>query len=354
MGQLSPLDIEELLERCIQYLHDSRRDLAACALVSRSWVYPAQSHLFRAPDVLHRLSEPWRNASAWEHFIQTLSRSTHLIPHIRHLDLVGLTTLARFWDIQTIQFTHLQSVSVRYPGVLSLESIPPLQQLLSLPALRRLTLGCYVGAWGPFFQLWDRCSPSLREIQFLCQSPAGPPQNLPPPPFRRERITLTALHMNSSKTLDYDLMRTLSLFDLSQLRLLYVGWTTEIPWPNFGPVVRHIEALSIFVSTRTASIDLASFPDLSCLRISLPLWIQQSGMVQMAIQILSGIGPASVIRRIIIEADVMTLDGHVCTQLDAVLSSLPMLHRPRVEFELSAHDFEGVWPFFVRMRAHGL
>ncbi|KAJ7184742.1 hypothetical protein C8R46DRAFT_1065028 [Mycena filopes] len=238
---------------------------------------------------------------------------------------------------------------------MSPNSAAPLQQLLSLPTLRRLTLGCAIREWEPLLHLWDRCSPTLRDIQLLFSRPplAGPPETLRPlsPPGR---IKLTSLYMGSTNTVDYDLMRTPSLFDLSQLRLLYVGWRTEIPWPNFGPVVRHIETLAISVSARTTLIDIASFPNLSCLRISLLPWMQPSDILQMAIQILSGIGPANVIRRIVIAANIKTLDGHVCTQLDAVLSSLPMLQRPRIEFELSAEDFEGVWPFFVRMRSHGL
>ncbi|KAJ7184756.1 hypothetical protein C8R46DRAFT_1065066 [Mycena filopes] len=354
MRQLSPLDIEELLERCIQYLHCSRRDLKACALVSRSWVYPAQSHLFRAPGVLPQLPQPSRSASTWDHFLQILSHSTHLIRHIRHLYITPkATTLSTLRAICTLQFTHLQSVSLVYLGDLSPDVVLLLQQLLSLPTLRRLTLACAIAEWESVLNLLDHCSPSLREIQFLCsrEPPTRPPQTLLPL-SPRGRITLTSLFMGSSHTVDYDLIRTPSLFDLSRLRLLYVGWSAEIPWPSFGPVVRHIEALSIFA--RTTPLDLASFPDLTCLRLALPRWIPREATLPMAIQILSGIGPANVIRKIVIGADVVTLDGHVCTQLDAALSSLPMPQRPRIEVELTAEEFEGVSPFFVRIRSHGL
>ncbi|KAJ7114897.1 hypothetical protein C8R44DRAFT_880958 [Mycena epipterygia] len=44
----SRLPVQELVDAILDYLHDSRQDLTACALVSHSFVHRTQSHLFRS------------------------------------------------------------------------------------------------------------------------------------------------------------------------------------------------------------------------------------------------------------------------------------------------------------------
>ncbi|KAJ7029752.1 hypothetical protein C8F04DRAFT_1264655 [Mycena alexandri] len=239
-----------------------------------------------------------------------------------------------------------------YRGKLSLESVVPLQQLLSLPTLRRLILHCTFSNWNLFVRLWDHCSPSLREITFHCaqEQTTGSSLDLSPS-HRGGTITLESLYMGSVETLDYRLMRTPSLFDLSHLRVLCIGWRTRISWPDFGPVVQNIRALSVPVNASATTIDLASFSSLTSLHVFLPPWIPTTAMLSMATQLLSGIGAANIIRSIVVATEPATLDGHVCTTLDAVLSGLPVLPPPRVEFELSADDYEGIWPYLVRLNS---
>ncbi|KAJ7605210.1 hypothetical protein FB45DRAFT_879744 [Roridomyces roridus] len=81
------LKVPELLDRCIHYLH-SDPDLSACALVSRSWLHPAQSALYRAP--LETTPQRWETPEQKRRrslLARTLLNSSRLIPFVRYLCL---------------------------------------------------------------------------------------------------------------------------------------------------------------------------------------------------------------------------------------------------------------------------
>ncbi|KAJ7738755.1 hypothetical protein B0H16DRAFT_1891231 [Mycena metata] len=264
-----------------------------------------------------------------------------------------LPTLRKIW---TFQFTHLETVSLimTYRSELSLESVVPLQQLLSVPTLRRLILHCDFSDGDLSARLWDRCSPALREIALHCdqrQSKAALPLDLSPSSHPGRTIPLESLYLGSTETLDYRLMRTPSLFDLSHLRILCIGWRAHIPWSDFSPLVRNIQVLSIVVNAHATGIDLASFPNLTSLRVFLPPWFTTTARLAMATQLFSGVAPVNVIRSIVVATEPTTLDGHVCTTLDTLLSALPVLPPPKVEFEVTADEYEGIWPYFVRLNS---
>jgi hypothetical protein len=113
----------------------------------------------------------------------------------------------------------------------------------------------------------------------------------------------------------------------------------DVSWQDFAPVVRTIQVLDVAVhgilwQEDKWAIDLAAFPNLLLLRLSLP-----QPVPRMALATLSTIIPTNRIRTIVISimSGTDTLDEVGCTQLAATLSTLPMTNSPTVEFEM---DFD--------------
>ncbi|KAJ7915875.1 hypothetical protein B0H13DRAFT_1999362 [Mycena leptocephala] len=338
MDQPSPLDVEELLEHCIAYLHDSYRDLKACTLVSRHWVNAAQ------------------------YIVDTIPRNTgtsqHLIRHIRHLDIKHNDSMLCLPKLCSFPFTHLESVLISYAGELSTPVITALQQLLTLPTLFRVKLCCGFSNREDFIQLWDCCSPGIRHLELDCKEPSFnlmpglPPKIALLSPRGTHKIALESLSMLSTKTLDYRLMQKPCPFDLSHLKVLRTGWRASIPWQSFGPAVQSIEVLDIVVNAGSTTLVLSSFPNLRFLRLFLAYWVPTSTKLSRIAQLLSSIGPANVIRKITVYTEDM--ESTLCAEIDSKLSSLPMSHPPIVELEMYLHVYEGVWPYFPRLSSENL
>ncbi|KAJ7746426.1 hypothetical protein B0H14DRAFT_3605951 [Mycena olivaceomarginata] len=87
----SPLGISELLNQCIGLLHESPSDLAACALVSRSWVPAAQSRIFKSLSITAPSTA--QNTRLWSRCQATLRGSPHLIRYIHSLSVSSTSML---------------------------------------------------------------------------------------------------------------------------------------------------------------------------------------------------------------------------------------------------------------------
>ncbi|KAJ7133105.1 hypothetical protein C8R44DRAFT_21527 [Mycena epipterygia] len=94
---------QELVEYTIDFLHDSRCDWPACALVARSWV---QSHIFRSVLLVWPLL---RNERLWVRFEVLTDAFPHLIRHVRYLYGYGRNQRLHtdtIVAICTFSFTH--------------------------------------------------------------------------------------------------------------------------------------------------------------------------------------------------------------------------------------------------------
>ncbi|KAJ6566850.1 hypothetical protein B0H19DRAFT_1374247 [Mycena capillaripes] len=250
-------------------------------------------------------------------------------------------------------FTHLERVWIENGNALSEPMVMALRQLLSLPTVRRLHLGCVSSKREDFIRLRNHSSSGIRHLELSCQerrwtTSPDPPSALGTP------IALDSLYMASTDALDYRLLQAPPPFDLSHLKVLGVGWRTQVPWESFGPSVRSIETLNIVMNSTVNTLDLSSFPNLSFLRIYLPHWIHAARRLSMVAQLLSKIGPANMIRKVTISADPEILDGALCQLLDTSLSSLPIPNAPIVEFEIDSPSYEGVGPFLLRLSSRNL
>lgn len=78
-GSMSRVDIQELIDMIIDYLHDDQRSLASCALVAYHWVQSSRYHLFASVSL---------SGFRWIRFLDLLdSPFTTIPPHVRALEL---------------------------------------------------------------------------------------------------------------------------------------------------------------------------------------------------------------------------------------------------------------------------
>ncbi|KAJ7495400.1 hypothetical protein FB451DRAFT_365902 [Mycena latifolia] len=157
-----------IVEHIIDFLSDSPSDLTACALVSRAFVYAAQSYIFKEISVSSSSTHSPGTDHLWSGVRETLHRSPHLIrhihrlrPHPRRVSFETLSAICKF------PFTHLNGVLCS--GIrLSPASAIALQQLFTLPSLRSVEIACRVDQPSTFLQIWDRCSSSIKHLDLTC------------------------------------------------------------------------------------------------------------------------------------------------------------------------------------------
>ncbi|KAJ7826926.1 hypothetical protein B0H13DRAFT_1917921 [Mycena leptocephala] len=337
----SPLDIQELVNHCITLAADdmpTRRTptLLACALVARSWVETAQSHLFRAP---HHTSiglwDPWRDLPLVK-LHRTLDTSPHLLRHVRHLEISltvdSVVKLATFMKFRDLSFTHVETISIfirRDPAKGYSRGIRKLFSLLT-PVSIRLDVAIYDVS--SFAQIWEFCSPSILhlelivDIELLDQPWAQVADFIPEVAFNR-----------TSSDLDHIDVYPFALhpFDLSHLKALSIRNNTGVPWQRF--TLETIQLLDVDATTEEMEIDLALFPHLSLLRLTPVEVVPPMIMIDLGRdQIYSGYHD-------------IDLDGKTgCALLDSKLLTLPMRDPPSVEFEvhLRSSEHEAVKEFF--------
>ncbi|KAF7354031.1 hypothetical protein MVEN_01089900 [Mycena venus] len=344
MHELNPLYVEEILEHCLTYLCHSTHDMMACALVSRHWVYAAQSQLYRDPPIRGMLARECPDIHRkWAQFIETLESSPHLIRHVRRLSLkvdkmAGLETVSR---ICFFPFTHLDSVLLSF-GLIWVPYVDAFQQLLSLPSLRRVKLQCNICGWEDFARLWDRCSPTLRHLELGFNHLRSPVVQEPPVSLvdcRGIPVVLESLHLTSKRISHYRFTQPSCPFDISTLKLLRIGHRVEVQLQDFGVAIQNIETLAIVVNVNLRNLSFSAFPKLTSLHIRM---LTDSSLLQndLLLQLLSTIGPTSSIREIIFCSKFSYQSPEFYEHLDAKLSSLPMPHTPIVVCAIGPAAYE--------------
>ncbi|KAJ7673635.1 hypothetical protein DFH06DRAFT_1292541, partial [Mycena polygramma] len=262
----SPFTVQELVDYIVHFLRDSRDDLKTCALVCRSWLSPAQSHLFRKITALVVHNDPKR----WS---RVLNASPHLIRHIRRLQLSFTTdkgSASRVSEICNFPFTHLQWVGISYIGDLSVPNVRALQKLFSLATLHQVAFMTEVGKPVNLREIFRRCSATIQHLDIggAAFFPSSPPPHIS---GSMARVTLTALRIRDigTTTLNGGLLAGLHPFAVSSLKALAVRGAPTVEWLSLSRVMNSIEVLNIDVVTDHIDFDLSAFPQLSLLRISI-------------------------------------------------------------------------------------
>ncbi|KAJ7495408.1 hypothetical protein FB451DRAFT_1214051, partial [Mycena latifolia] len=326
---------QELVDHIIDFLSDSSTDLKACALVSHTFVYAAQSHIFNEISIGFGASTPAQFHSLWSRLQATLHVSPHLVQHIRRLRLqprrISPETLSA---ICNFPFTHLQTLLCANFNLLPASAIA-LQQLFSLPSLRSVEIVCRVGQPSDFLQIWDRFSPNVTHLDLTCYHITTEAFHVVPHHCTAP-IRLNSLRIAAAEGVRDWVNHPLCPFDFSSVTGLSVFTCTDVlQWPKFLPLVPTISVLSFYASVNKPAIDLSAFLNLTLLRIGLyppDAWPN-------ARQTLSTIPPSNRIRKIVLVGSSYVYDVNA-EELDSTLSSLHMHHLQPFEFEMEPDNYD--------------
>ncbi|KAJ7811091.1 hypothetical protein B0H14DRAFT_3880260 [Mycena olivaceomarginata] len=265
----TPFTIQELVDRCIHFLRVSQRDLKACALVSRSWLYPAQSQIFReiiitAGNVVFSLTQSGHPKPArWSRLQQTLETSPHLIQHIRDLSIrIGAKPNEELLSICNFPFTHLEHVGSHCGEDFTAQIALAFQQLFSLPTIRSIELGGMKPT--DFAKTFERCSSAVTKLEVRVNGGLS---------FSRHT---RKSHRNTNRT------RLVNIRDTSNLKALRLTSMLGITWNDVVLGIKTVEILSMVVQnglprnvhfsqpvkTIATNLDLSALPRLSVLHIN--------------------------------------------------------------------------------------
>ncbi|KAJ7462998.1 hypothetical protein FB451DRAFT_1266540 [Mycena latifolia] len=342
------LSIQELVEQCIEFLRDSVSDLQACALVSPSWTPAAQALIFKEVS-----TKPGSSQRSWARLHQTLYTSPHLIRYIHRLRLDShALSDETFSAICEFPFTHLHYASLVYGGDMSLPVGLSIQQLLSLPAIKRVKLATSFTDPSIFLRIWDRCSSSLTHMELFCVQTST--QAMPPILQRfAGRVALESFSIVGVLNLMAWLMHDLCPLDVSHLKTLSTGMGMEadelLRSHKFAPALRTIEALDTF--SQAGAIDLSALPNLVLIRM-----LVQSTSWQSALDTLSTLPASSHVRKIVILATVDTIPSF-CAQLDSKVISLAVRPLPVLELETPSQagaSMESLDEYFPQLASRNL
>ncbi|KAK6984945.1 hypothetical protein R3P38DRAFT_3102344 [Favolaschia claudopus] len=299
MRQRNPLAVQELLDYSIGFLASSMHDLLACSLVSRSWLRPAQSIVFRSPmKHIHDMASSstataGRTRERWLQFYRAIIFSPHLACFVRELYLGAIQMDRRTIEsISRLPFTHLESLwlalpkedTLRHLKLYRCEDIVELFQHRSAP-IRHLVL-VYQG---------DSDSRAFRSIE-----------NASP-------IPVVVLELDGDFDIPFrsrlELASLLKPFDMSRLRAFRIEPDNRIM----------LIISSLNQDGLTEFLDLSKFPNLRYLRLEFGY-----GIPDMSLPALRSIAASQKIQTLVISTCDYPLDMSLFPDLDSILASLPV------------------------------
>ncbi|KAJ6527902.1 hypothetical protein DFH09DRAFT_1328005 [Mycena vulgaris] len=333
----SPMDVQELVDYCIDFLFASAPDLKACALVSHSWTQTAQMHLFNhviigSPGYSYgQTNLPSLNRLRCSRLFEVLNASSRLIRWIKsiqiHLDTVPQDVL----DIlSTFPFVRLRRIVVT--GTWGARSvIEAIQELLSLGTLNELSISGNFGTLSEFMQVLERCSPNIKDMSF-CSVRIGTRSvsaliDLPP---SERRIEVNGLDLWWSDGIHDWLNSPQCPFGFTNLKRLRLNENTSLPqWPAFAPSISRVEHLQFQPRIPGPSIiDLAPFTNLK----SIEIFAEYKDDVSSALQVLSTMAPLNYIHTLRLRLPHTSIpDADLGAEIDTQIVALPLAHLRAVE-----------------------
>ncbi|KAK7051701.1 hypothetical protein R3P38DRAFT_3593637 [Favolaschia claudopus] len=341
MPQQSPLEIPELLDRCINFVTRSELhirldapDLLACSLVARSWVHPAQSQLFRAP--IHTNPNLFFQPSVVQKFWAALLASPHLLQHVRLLSVDYSALPPHCLELLCRELlTRLESLMIRVENGSQTSPTPDtFPKPSTLPALRHLSLDL-VGPFSLLDSIVQHFPSTIEHLDLNCTAwdseiPSDIASTAPLIQLKSARLNMRGnddfvwfpLHPGGSS---YP-------FDFSQLKALAIFYAPPIDL-SVIPTNR-IEILDLHVMYVNPPVDLTAFPMLQILRFG----IGRSTISSIVAETLSTVTSQHRIRTIIIAVE-RYRSGQAASyaELDSLIASMPMPSLPAVELE---HSFQ--------------
>ncbi|KAJ7779745.1 hypothetical protein B0H16DRAFT_1499736 [Mycena metata] len=323
----TPFAIQELVDLCIDFVCYLPADLAACALVSRSWVHTAQRRLFAEVRIQPELG--------WSRLQDALHRSPHLIRHIHHLELI-----ATLPSICGFPFTHISSIVIRFEALLDEEKALALQQLFSLPTLRRITFQCNSAVRTVWLKVWERVSPTIKHLHIGCwEGNRGPSDAL-------STLPATPINLDSLRIDHLDGFAGWIGNHFGGLKVLSLGIVVRVAWSEFVSAAPNLEALDIVITSSSPQFDLTSLSRLSLLRLSV---ITATNEALVTLDGLLESIPHNGLRIVLYRPYPGVYD-----RLDYKISNLPTGHVSAVELEMPAQLYKHESREFPRLRLNNM
>ncbi|KAK6980637.1 hypothetical protein R3P38DRAFT_3117457 [Favolaschia claudopus] len=306
MSRPSPLDIQELVDRCIDCLAGSPSDLLTCALVAHAWVYAAQSNLLRSPHTTNRRLGYTGTASLPE-FYDTLLRYPHFARHVQDLLVASYERVPTelLEKLCHLSFTRLERLSVVTTHYLLPEAS---RRLLSLPTLRYLKILVFNRSCSTFAPVWKYCSPTIQHLSMRGMDISVSDHAFPILPGIQP-IGLQSLWLDVIAGLDT--LRNLALFpfDLSSIQALAITHISFKAHAILSTMPLQILMLDL-TQGGVENLDLSLLPHLTTLRICFGPRFFTSSITTLA---------------------TIVLPTTALMELDLALSSLPLSPPPIVE-----------------------
>ncbi|KAK7014019.1 hypothetical protein R3P38DRAFT_3277702 [Favolaschia claudopus] len=360
MNPHSPLDVHELLDHTISFLTPSAANLISCALVARSWLDPAQSHLFRVPH--DRNSRYNISHSVATSLCRTLSENPPLARHVREfrLCLPAHVDTALPELVREIQFPNLQTLDIAYFRTDSTPFPESFAQLFTLKSLKQLKMYLSAPPSPSLMRAVQSCSATIQHLDLVCSHGLGGLSTA----GQDIRIHLKSLRMNYRKEYDpnphpaIDTLKFFPPFGLSELNAVAIRGGDFVPWGLIKTKNIRVLEISNVLSVKIPSISLSQFPNLSVLRIGFLQYVPPTIFETLAtIASSHRIHTISVYFEDHMELGRFEQDDEdafsLCEELDQVLSSVPLDPLPSVEVEVEA-DQEKVQSSFPRLVAKNM
>ncbi|KAJ7493074.1 hypothetical protein B0H11DRAFT_977219 [Mycena galericulata] len=223
-SKANPMDISELVDQAISFL-SSPDDFKACALVSRSWVHPAQSRIFSELAISSN-----RNDKSLSRLLAILEDSPHLAGFISTLTIrIVVIEPSYLSRLSLLPYRRLTALSISCGNRLGLEESLALQELLSVPSLVSAAFWCAFERREDFLRIWERCSVNIKHYSHWPVMYEPTPQEAIGQAFAvPKRVKLESLHGFSFNSCTSWLEDARCPFDISCLKAFSSSFNDEV------------------------------------------------------------------------------------------------------------------------------
>ncbi|KAJ7257538.1 hypothetical protein B0H12DRAFT_1232571 [Mycena haematopus] len=191
----SVLQIQELCDYIVDFLHNSPGSLKACALVSRALASSAQYHLFY--EVRFGNGIKWNDGGACHRFCAIIASSPHLGPLVQRIqasftpDVLGQLCELKLPNLRDLVLFRPLKDNIRATNS---TCVAYAARLLSFPSIRHVKLQDLVlGDIDNVAQLFQHCTTSLDSLALYHVGVSVNAALSPTPPYYRRTLTLDSL-----------------------------------------------------------------------------------------------------------------------------------------------------------------
>ncbi|KAF8178969.1 hypothetical protein K438DRAFT_1769108 [Mycena galopus ATCC 62051] len=194
----SPFLIQELVDSIIECLSQSSADLHSCALVSKSWVTKAQSHIFWT--VSFSTNDGVEKYERCLMGLQKLQTYPHLSRFVRHI-IISVVNSHRLAPVSSMTFPSLQEITLQSGSYrydlerlipMMMETVPTIQAYLRSPSVKRVNFNGYftIAVLDSYF---DDCSSNITSLGLDLRHIAHPLEQTVVTTLRQPKIELSHL-----------------------------------------------------------------------------------------------------------------------------------------------------------------